>query len=103
VAVEDLLKQEASDYKVIVLQYINDISRKVEKRDNVVIELSTSVEKLVLGWLEKNKLLNEELIQSVLEFENDFEKMLEAEVQLLKQNNKENKKYWLINKMKLLE
>ncbi|HBN05895.1 MAG TPA: hypothetical protein DD434_08940 [Bacteroidales bacterium] len=86
-----------------ISSYFIERAEAIGTEFNVSIKLSNSFKSLIVAWLYKNWRLARNNIYLINEFEADLEKMIIAEIQLHKEVNSKNKKYWLIDEIEFKE
>lgn len=86
-----------------ISSYFIEMAEVIGKEFNVSIKLSNNFKSLIVAWLYKNWGLTRNNMYLINEFEADLEKMIIAEIQLHKEVNSGNKKYWLIDEIEFKE
>lgn len=100
----DKIKNQIYDKNINkIISYFIERAEEIGAEFNVSIKLSNSFKSLIVAWLYKNRRLTINNMYLINEFEADLEKMIIAEIQLHKEVNSENKKYWLIDEIEFKE
>lgn len=86
-----------------ISSYFIEMAEAVGNDFNASIKLSNNFKSLIVAWLYKNWGLTRDNTYLINEFEADLEKMIAAEIQLHKEVNSVNKKYWLIDEIEFME
>lgn len=100
----DKIKNQIDDKNINkIISYFIEMAEEIGMEFNVSIKLSNSFKSLIVAWFYKNWRLTINNMYLINKFEADLEKMIIAEIQLHKEVNSENKKYWLIDEIEFKE